>query len=429
VVEETTSRGIGRWIEVRPGEGRALVYAFGYFFFLLASYYILRPVRDEMAVRSGVGGLPSLFTATFIVSLIIAPLYAGLVSKLRRGLFIPLVYAFLILNIAAFWYMLTYDVALEWAARIFFVWLTVYSVLAVSIFWSFMSDLFDKEQATRLYPTIAAGGSLGGIAGSFTVSSMATTIGAANLLLIAGSFLAITVYFVVGLDKETTAQPAAEKGTGGGWLSGLSTVISDPYMRNIAIWVFLLSLAGTFAYFMQTQIVGDAGLTSNQRTEIFGRIDLFANTLIPLIQLLLTRLALKKLGIGLTLGIVALVFAGGFLALAASPMIAVLVAFQICQRTGQFALSNPARESLFTVVDRDRTYKAKNVIDNAVFRGGDVANSWLFNLLHGAAGQGLGLSLSKIALIGAPIAAGWFVLSLILGRQQARRAETEGDRP
>ena len=423
--EETKSRGIGRWIEVRPGEGRALLYAFGYFFFLLASYYILRPVRDEMAVRSGVGGLPSLFTATFIVSLIIAPLYAGLVSKLRRGLFIPLVYGLLILNIAGFWYMLTYGVALEWAARIFFVWLTVYSVLAVSIFWSFMSDLFDKEQATRLYPTIAAGGSLGGIAGSFIVSSMATTIGAANLLLIAGAFLAFTVYFAVGLDKETKAQPAAEKGTGGGWLSGLSTVISDPYMRNIAIWVFLLSLAGTFAYFMQTQIVGDAGLTSDQRTQVFGRIDLFANILIPLIQIALTRLALRKLGVGITLGIVALVFAGGFLALAASPMIAVLVAFQICQRTGQFALSNPARETLFTVVDRDKTYKAKNVIDNVVFRGGDVANSWFFNLLNGVAG----MSLSAIAVLGSGIAAGWFVLSLILGRQQARKAETEGDRP
>ena len=136
---------------------------------------------------------------------------------------------------------------------------------------------------------------------------------------------------------------------------------------------------------------------------------------------------MKKLGVGITLGIIALVFAGGFLAIAASPMIAVLVAFQICQRTGQFALSNPARETLFTVVDRDKTYKAKNVIDNAVFRGGDVANSWFFNFLHGASGLGLGLS--KIALIGAPIAAGWFVLSLILGRQQARRAETEGDRP
>lgn len=424
MAEETSARGFGRWIEVRPGEGRALLYAFGYFFFLLASYYILRPVRDEMAVRSGVGRLSWLFLATFLVSLVIAPLYAGLVSRLRRGVFIPLIYGFLILNIAIFWAMLKFEVGLAWAAMTFFVWLSVYNVFVVSIFWSFMSDLFDSGQSKRLYPTIAIGGSLGGIAGSAIVTALATTIGAANLLLIAGVFLAATIYFALTLDKQAKAQSAAKTGTGGSWLSGLSTIISDPYLRNTAIWVFLLSLAGTFAYFMQTQIVGDAGLTSDQRTQVFGTIDLAANILIPVIQLLLTRLALKKLGVGVTLGLVALVFAGGFLALAVSPMIGVLVAFQICQRTGQFALSNPARESLFTVVDRDKTYKAKNVIDNVVFRGGDVANSWLFNLLH----AGAGLGLSAIALIGAPIAAGWFVLSLILGRQQARKAETEGDR-
>lgn len=422
--EETGSRGIGRWIEVRPGEGRALLCAFAYFFFLLASYFILRPVRDEMAVRSGVGSLPSLFTITFIVSLIIAPLYAGLVSRLRRGVFIPLVYGFLILNIAIFWYMLTFRVGLEWAALTFFVWLSVYNVLAVSIFWSFMSDVFDKGQATRLYPTIAIGGSLGGVAGSAIVTGLATTIGAANLLLIAGAFLALTVVFAVTLDKETGSQPSAEKGTGGNWLTGISTLITDPYMRNIAIWVFLLSLAGTFAYFMQVKIVGDAGLTSGERTRVFSTIDLFANVLTPLIQLFLTRIALKKLGVGVTLGLVAIVFAAGFLALAASPMIAILAAFQICQRTGNFALSNPARESLFTVVDRDRTYKAKNVIDNAVFRGGDVANSWLFNVLS----TGVGMSLSAIAILGSAIAAGWFGLSIVLGRQQARKAATEGDR-
>lgn len=424
MADETSSRGIGRWIDVRPGEGRALIYAFAYFFFLLASYFILRPVRDEMAVRSGVASLPSLFTFTFVVSLVIAPLYAVLVSRLRRGLFIPLVYGFLILNIAAFWYMLTFRVGLEWAAKAFFVWLSVYNVLAVSIFWSFMGDLFDKSQATRLYPTIAAGGSLGGVAGSATVTAMATTIGAANLLLIAGVFLAAAVVFAISLDRETKAQPAADKGTGGSPFSGLVTVFSDPYLRNTALWVFLLSLAGTFLYFMQTQILRDAGLTSGQRTQILGTIDLFANILIPLIQLLLTRLALKTLGVGVTLGLIALIFIGGFAAIAATPVIGVLVAFQICQRTGNFALANPARESLFTVVDRDKTYKAKNVIDNAVFRGADVANSWIFNLLHGVAGLGL----STIALIGAPIAAGWFALSLILGRQQARRAETEGDR-
>ena len=303
-----TPRGLARWYQIGPAERRALVLAFAYFFFLLASYYVLRPVRDEMAVRSGVRSIPWLFTATFVVSLAIAPIYGVLVAKLRRGVFIPLVYGFLLLNILVFWALLSGGIALDAAAKSFFVWLSVFNVFAVSVFWSFMADLFEMEQAKRLYPLIAAGGSLGGLAGSMTVTGLATVIGPANLLLIAAGLLLAALALAVRLDHvarevgaSTKAPRTRREGTGGGWLAGLTEIVRSPYLAGIAAWVFALSLAGTFAYNMQIDIVGRSGLDSAGRTQIFGTVDLATNILIPLIQLTVARAFLQRLGVGVTL--------------------------------------------------------------------------------------------------------------------------------
>jgi AAA family ATP:ADP antiporter len=207
VLDRTTEpRGFARWLDIGPEERRALILAFAYFFFLFASYYVLRPVRDEMAVRSGVRSIPWLFTATFVVSLAIAPIYGALVAKLRRGVFIPVVYGFLILNIAAFWALLAAGIALDVVAMAFFVWLSVFNVFAVSVFWSFMADIFAMEQAKRLYPLVAAGGSLGGLAGSATVTGLVTLVGPAGLLPIAGALLLLALAFAVWLDAVARGQ-------------------------------------------------------------------------------------------------------------------------------------------------------------------------------------------------------------------------------
>ena len=423
-----TPRGLARWYQIGPGERRTLVLAFAYFFFLLASYYVLRPVRDEMAVRSGVRSIPWLFTATFLVSLAIAPLYGALVAKLRRGVFIPLVYGFLILNIAAFWALLAAGIALDVTAMAFFVWLSVFNVFAVSVFWSFMADIFVMEQAKRIYPLVAAGGSLGGLTGSATVTGLVTLVGPAGLLPIAAVLLLLALGFAVWLDRIAPRKGASAKavdtrgGTGGGWLAGFGDIVRSPYLGGIALWVLALSLAGTFAYNMQVDIVGRSGLDSAGRTQIFGTVDLATNILIPLIQLTIARAFLQRLGVGVTLAVVGVVFFIGFATLSAVPILAVLIGFQVAQRTGQFALSNPAREALFTVLDPEETYKAKNVIDNAVFRGSDVASAWLFNLLH----SGVGLGLSALAVIGAGAAAAWAGLSLALGQAQQREAAKHG---
>ncbi len=423
--EAVEAKGWARIVPTRAGELKPALLAFAYFFCVLACYYVLRPVRDEMGIRSGVRNLPWLFTGTFITSLVIAPIYAVLVARLKRATFIPLVYGFLTLNILAFWACLTFGVAVGQTAVVFFVWITVFSVFAVSVFWSFMADLFDSDQAKRLYPFIAAGGSLGGFAGSATVTGLAKVVGPANLLLIAAVLLVLALLSAMRLERQPLAQGPSRKASpqaavGGGWLSGLITILRSPYLGGIALWVVLLSVAGGFAYFMQAQIISDANLDTATRTQIFGAIDLGTNILIPILQVLITGLLLRRAGIGPTLAIVAAVALIGFLALAATPLLAVVIAVQVAQRAGQFALSNPAREALWPVVEREQKYKAKNVVDNVVFRGSDVATSWIFNLLS----TGLGLGVSAIALIAAPICAVWIALSLGLGRAQANKAAT-----
>jgi AAA family ATP:ADP antiporter len=424
---EETPTGLARIVRALPGELKPALLSFGYFFFVLACYYVLRPVRDEMGIRSGVRNLPWLFTGTFVSSLIIAPIYAALVARLKRSVFIPSVYGFLILNIVAFWALLTAGVYAAQTAVVFFVWITVFSVFAVSVFWSFMADLYTSDQAKRLYAFIAAGGALGGFAGSATVTGLAKVIGPSNLLIVAAVLLGLALACAMGLEKTPIAEgPARRKaepaaGVGGGWLSGVVTILKSPYLGGIALWVFLLSLANTFAYYMQAQVISDANLDSASRTQIFGAIDLAANILIPLTQILITGFLLKRAGIGPTLAIVAAVAAAGFLALAAMPVLAVVIAVQVAYRAGSFALSNPAREALWPVVDRADKYKTKNVVDNVVFRGGDVANSWIYNALSATAGLGT----AAIALIGATVSAGWIVVSIVLGRAQAAKAKTQ----
>jgi AAA family ATP:ADP antiporter len=423
---EEAPKGLARIVRAAPGELKPVLLSFGYFFFVLACYYVLRPVRDEMGIRSGVRNLPWLFTGTFVTSLIIAPIYAALVAKLKRSVFIPAVYGFLILNIVAFWALLTAGAYAAQTAIVFFVWITVFSVFAVSVFWSFMADLYSSDQAKRLYPFIAAGGALGGFVGSATVTSLAKVIGPSNLLLVAAVLLGLALACAIGLERTPIARGPSKKtepaaGVGGGWLSGLVTILKSPYLGGVALWVFLLSLANTFAYYMQAEVISNANLDSASRTQIFGAIDLATNILIPLIQLTITGFLLKRAGIGPTLAIVAGVALTGFLALAAMPILAVVIAVQVAYRAGSFALSNPAREALWPVVDRAEKYKTKNVVDNVVFRGGDVANSWIYNALSATAGMGT----AAIALIGAAISASWIVVSIVLGRAQAAKAQDQ----
>jgi AAA family ATP:ADP antiporter len=426
------ARWLGRVVDAKPGEVRALLWSFAYFFCLLAGYYVLRPVRDEMGLAGGVKNLPWLFTATFFVMLAALPLFGALVARLPRRRFIPVVYHFFAANILLFWLFLTWKIAITDTAKVFFVWISVFNLFAVSVFWSFMADLYASEQGKRLYGFIAAGGSLGALLGPLLAATLAEPIGRANLLLIAAVLLEAAIFCAMRLEsvatalKESSAVPTAaaaavspiapDSALGGGWLSGIAMVLRSPYLAGIATWVALLSLAGTFLYFQQASIVAALTDDPNRRTAIFARIDLAVSVLTLIVQFAATGKLIKRFGAGPAAAFLPLVFGAGFLALWATPVLWIVIAFQAVQRAANFAISNPAREVLFTVLDRDEKYKAKYVIDNVVFRGSDAVNGWLFNALRGA-----GLDAANISLLTVPVCAAWLVLALALGRMHEKR--------
>jgi AAA family ATP:ADP antiporter len=425
-------RWLARMVAVRPAEEKALLWSFAYFFCLLAGYYVLRPLRDEMGIAGGVRNLQWLFSATFVVMLAAVPVFGALVARLPRRRFIPLVYHFFVANIAIFWLLLTFDVGKVHVARVFFVWISVFNLFAVSVFWSFMADLFASEQGKRLFGFIAAGGSAGALLGPALTVGLAAPLGPVNLLIIAALLLELAVLCAHRLepaqaDAEHAASPATKASAtngqreaaalGGSWLAGIAMLLRSPYLAGIALWVALLSLAGTFLYFQQANIVAAASDDPAVRTRIFASIDLAIGILTIIVQFFATGRLIARFGVGRAAAALPLVFALGFALLAVAPMLFAVIAFQAIQRAANFAVSNPAREILFTVLAREEKYKAKNVIDIVVFRGADALSGWLFAALRGA-----GMELSAISLATVPLAGLWLVLALALGRAQERRA-------
>jgi AAA family ATP:ADP antiporter len=406
---------------LRAGEGKALVWSFAYFFCLLAGYYVLRPLRDEMGVAGGVRNLQWLFTATFVTMLAAVPIYGALVARLPRRRFIPLVYHFFVVNLAVFWFFLYFGIEKVIVARVFFIWVSVFNLFAVSVFWSFMADLFTSDQGKRLFAYIAAGGSAGALAGPALTVLLVERLGTANLLLIAALLLEVAVLCVkqlesVNAEKEISKETRS-KTIGGGILDGIKLALRSPYLLGILLWVSLLSVVATFLYFQQAGIVADYSSDPAVRTRIFATVDLVIGVLTLAVQGLATSKLIERFGVGAAFAFLPLVFIAGFAALAAAPTLTVVIAFTALQRTANFAISNPAREVMFTVVARDEKYKAKNVIDVVAVRGADAGGGWVFAWL-----REVGLEARSISLVAIPIAAACALLAVALGREQERRA-------
>ena len=414
-----------RPIPVERHEWPALAGCFAYFFCLLAGYYILRPVRDTMGVAIGSRDLPPLFTAMFVAMLALVPLFGWLCARLPRARLLPLLYAFFALNLAGFYAAIQAGVPAARIAPVFFVWVGVYNLFVVSVFWSFMADLWSSAQAERLYGAIAAGGSCGAIAGPALTSLAAERLGTANLLLVSAGFLGVAIACIAGLGRWAKAypKPAApdpEQPMGGSVLAGIRTALASPYLLGVCAWLLCYTLLSTTLYFQQIEIVGREIADPAERTRLFSTVDLVVNSLTLLTQILLFPRLVAGLGVGWLLALMPLLAVGGFLALGAAPTLAVLLVFGVARRAGEFAISKPARETLFTVVPREEKYKAKNFIDTVVYRGGDTAAGWIFGGL-----RSFGLSLSSIAFAMVPVALVWTAVSLYLGRKHARLRSRE----
>jgi ATP:ADP antiporter, AAA family len=418
---------LSRALPATPQERAAALWSFAYFFTLLAGYYVLRPLRDQMAITGGIRNLPWLFTATFATLLVAQPLYGMLVAKLPRARFIPIVNHFFVVNLAVFWLLLTLQIETALVARMFYVWVAVFSLFSVAVFWSFMADLFTADQGKRLFGFIGAGGTAGALLGPILTIWLSVPLGPTNLLIPAMILIEAAVFCVWRLEHAATERAGGRADTerlGGGAFAALPELIRSPYLLGLAAWISLQSFCATILYFEQIHIVAAEIQGAGAQTRLFATIDLAVNLLSLATQFLLTAQLLKRFGTGMTAAALPAVYVAGFLAVFLAPTLAAVVAAQVAQRWIHFALANPARQVFYTVLGREEKYKAKNLIDVVVYRGSDALYGWVFDSL-----QLIGLKLGSIALVAAPVAAIWLVLSAALGRAQEQRAKLIGGAP
>jgi AAA family ATP:ADP antiporter len=304
-----------------------------------------------------------------------------------------------------------------WVGRAFYVWVSVFNLFVVTVFWAFMTDLFNSDQGKRLFGFISVGGTLGGICGGFITASLVKTLDTFNLLLISALMLEIAAqcvrFFPANLQRQDGHQPAEEKPIGGGILSGISHAFRSPYLLGICAFMLLHAITSTLVYFQQADITAHQFHDRAARTAFFAWVDLSVNALTIGIQIFLTGRLLKWLGVGMTLALLPVISLIGFLWMGITPVLSLLVVFQTLRRAGNYAVSRPAREVLFTVLRREDKYKAKSFMDTFVYRAGDQIGAWSYPVL-----KWFGLGLTGISFVAAPLAAIWCVLSLWLGRKQ-----------
>jgi AAA family ATP:ADP antiporter len=412
-------RTLARACEIEPEETRATLASFLLVFLLMGSYYILRPVRDALASDWTDAEVSWLWTFTFFLSFLAVSLYGTAVSRIRFQRLVPSVYGLFAVSFVLFYLgaqSLTERILLD---KAFYLWVSLFSLFHISVFWSFMADTFSKPQATRLFGFIGAGASVGGIIGPAVADLVVGDLGTDALLLIASALIVLTLPIIrwlqhlkiADLHNANVSADAANLAIGGNPMAGFSEFLNSRYLLGIGLFIFLYTSIGSFVYFELKNLL--EGYDTASRTQIWARMDLAVNSLTILVALFATGRMARHLGLPFTLASIPLLVGAGMMILAAAPMVGVVVAIQITRRAGNYAVSRPAREMLFTAVDRETRFKAKPVIDIVIYRGGDMLNAWAFTALT----QGLGLGLAAVAGVGAFIAALWALTGLYLGRQ------------
>jgi AAA family ATP:ADP antiporter len=409
-----------RVVEVRDDEIGALLWSCAYSFAVLASFYVLRPLREEMGVAGGVKNLPWMFTGTLVATLAVSPLFSMLVSRYSRRRFIPYAYHFFAANLIVFFVLfrtLEGDARVA-AARAFFVWTSVFNLFVVAVFWGYMADLFRSEQGKRLFGFIAAGGTLGAIAGSGLTTGAVHLIGATQLLLVAAALVQCAVLAFRRLDRLPLATATGDTvmTRTGAW-GGLTLVLGSAYLLMICLYMLLYTTASTFTYLEQARLVAAASASPEARTAIFARIDLLVSILSLLLQGLLAGRIVRGIGVGPALVILPLVHLAGFASLVAWPILDMCVIFQVLRRGTDYGVAKPAREVLYTVLEREEKYKAKSFIDTFVYRGGDAVSAWVYQLVIAG-----GEPAMRIAMASVPMITVWIGICLWLGGRQRRRA-------
>lgn len=422
-VPSPLARVFKRLAAVEPYEVRAVVLSMLYFFFLFGSYSVVKPVRDAMGTVYGVSHLQELFTATFIASFVFAPLYSGLASRLKLSTFLPWVYGFVAVTILLFYALFVSGKYQDhWIAAGFYVWVSTFNMLIISVFWTFMADIFSRTQAKRLFGFVAAGGTIGGIVGPAIATFLATRIGNSNLLLISSAGFGVTAVLVRMLAAEkrkllaegVEAQPTTlEHRLKGNPFDGFRLLLRSRYLLLLAVFLLLMTWISTIVYFQLGDLITKAFVSREARTQAYATIDLTVNSFAVLIQLFGTGRIIARFGVNTGLLLNPIIMVVAFLAIAFSPVLLVLGGVQIVRRVAEYAVARPTREMLFTVVDQESRYKAKNVIDTVIYRFGDFSSAWVSAAI-------LPYGLAGLAIFGAIVSAIWFPVAYLLGKWYER---------
>jgi ATP:ADP antiporter, AAA family len=436
---------VKRAIVVRDEEIRGAVLSLLFHFLVLAAYFVIRPIRDQMGLVGGTRNLAWLFSGTLLAMVLLHPLYTALVSRMPRRDFVAWSYRFFVLNLGAFFVLFRFADADQsvWLARIFFIWTSAFNLFVVTVFWSFMADVFRPGQSKRIFGFVAVGGTIGAVTGSGITATLVGVLGPINLLLVSALLLELAYQASNRLSRE---EPALERAAqrdeieatgrvpetspeervarrdeviGGGVMDGVRQVLRSPYLLGIALLMVFFTVASTFLWFHRMHMVdlvyGDDPVGA---TRLFATMETTVQMLTAIIQVFLTARILRWFGVGLTLAFLPVVSLVGFAILGAVPTLAVVVVFEVLRRASNFALQRPTREVLYTVLPREEKFKAKHFNDTAVYRFGDQVGAWSYTWL----GM-LGLGMSALAFTMVPLSAGWLLLALWLGHRNRQLEE------
>lgn len=409
---------------VRRDEVVPVLVAALFFFCVLTALMLLRPARDALGMQRGIESVRWLFIGTALATLLVNPMFSWLVARCRRLHFIGATYAFFALGLVGFWWLLVFapDAVGEASGQVFYVWFSVFNLFATMVFWALMADRFSLEQSRRFFALIATGGTLGAIFGPWLAQRLAQPLGTPALLLVSAGFLLLAIVAAWGVARGQVGKASEERTQaqaiiGGSAWQGLKATFQSRYLCGIAGYVVIMTIMATFLYFTRLAMVADLGDDTDLRTTVFARIDFYTQVATLALQAVLAGHLMKRLGVALTLALLPLTIALGFVGLAMAGTLAALILFEATFRAVQRAITRPARETLYTVVSREDKYKSKAFIDTFVYRGGDVIGAQVDGVL-----ARLGLGLGALASIALPLALVWGLLGLWLGREQQRKA-------
>lgn len=409
-----------RTFNVRREELAPVLLAALYFFCILTALMVVRPAREALGMQRGIEAVRWLFMGTAVITLLVNPVFGWLVARFRRLTFITATYGFFAVSLVAFHALLVLapEAVGITTGQVFYVWFSVFNLFVTMVFWALMADRFTLEQGRRFFALIAVGGTLGAMFGPWLASMLAQPFGTPALLLVAAAFLMLGVaaaWAVAWLQPEHDELDRSVIG-GSAW-AGFKATLRSRYLLGIAAYVVILAIMATFLYFTRLQMVAELGSDTDLRTTWFARIDLITQATTLVLQAIVAGHLMKRLGVAVTLALLPLTVALGFVGLAIVGSLAALIVFEAAFRAVQRALMRPARETLYTVVSREDKYKSKAFIDTFVYRGGDVVGAQTEGLL-GRLGMGLG----ALASVAVPLALVWAALGVWLGRAQLRRS-------